>query len=275
MDSTLTANARQLELVADTFRLPSPAVASFAPHGLDISPDATEADLVALGSRIFAVRSWTKWGLGSVFAAMMRARPHPDAANHPGEFDTTWAGEFADAHHLDPKERREMMGVYLFYRGGSPTPALSFEHHREAMWGATVALPPEGDALPPSPSLERGASSKHPGGTAPARAPAATGGTSPATAASAYLLKAASDGLSVTQLRAHIRTSRQTEKREQRELALAGYSVVFDFHRFAARELPLVAAYSPDRARLVLADLGQAPLDYIAALQRAAAITHA
>jgi hypothetical protein len=267
-------NARQLELVADTFRLPSPAIASFAPHGLDISPDATEADLVALGSRIFAVRSWTKWGLGSVFAAMMRARPHPDTANHPGEFDTTWASEFADAHHLDPKERREMMGVYLFYRGGSPTPALSFEHHREAMWGATVAFPDEGDTPHPVASPERGASSQHPGGVSLARPPASTTkGTSPVTTAGAYLLRAASDGLSVTQLRAHIRTSRQTEKREQRELALAGYSVVFDFHRFAARELPLVAAYSPERARLVISDLGQTSLDYIAALQRAATIT--
>jgi hypothetical protein len=50
---------------------------------------------------------------------------------------------------------------------------------------------------------------------------------------------------------------------------------VFDFHRFAARELAAIADLKPERARMILADLGQESLDFLAALQRVAAITHA
>jgi hypothetical protein len=88
----------------------------------------------------------------------------------------------------------------------------------------------------------------------------------------AYLAAAAASGMSVTQLRAHIRGSQRTERTEQRELSIAAYGAVFDFHRFATRELASVSDCKPERARMILADLGQSSLDYIAALQRIAAI---
>jgi hypothetical protein len=77
--------------------------------------------------------------------------------------------------------------------------------------------------------------------------------------------------MTLTQLRAHIRGSQRTERPEQRELSLAAYSAVFDFHRFATRELAAVADMKPERARMIIADLGQTSLDFIAALQRIAA----
>jgi hypothetical protein len=356
MDNITTrTHPKQLTLVAETIRLPRPELAAFTDQGLTISPDATEADLIALGSRLFAVRSWTKWGLGSVFAAMLTKRPHPDASGHPGEYDTGWVSDFADAHHLDPKERRELIGVALFYGGVSPTPGLSFEHHREAMWGAAnlgaggaypapdssparkghtlsalgaalLSVPTE--SLPPPPASHRGHNSTQPssfssnGGTAafiddtstetggaslaqpsgehataqqahatlspiansqratpapfcasaPPSAPASPNIPAQRLSALTYLQTAASSGMSVTQLRAHIRGSQRTERTEQRELSIAAYGAVFDFHRFATRELATVADCKPERARMILADLGQSSLDYIAALQRIAAI---
>lgn len=251
-------STQQLDLVEATFRLPSPSVATFTHTGLQIAPGATEADLLALGNCIFAVRSWAKWGLGSVFAEMMRKRPHPDARNHPGEYDLTWASDFADAHHLDPKERRELLGVFLFYREGSPTPGLSFEHHREAMWGA-ANLAPEGVDMPT-------------GGVPPSAPSVPSGGAT--TKAAAYLREAAAESLSVTQLRARIRATQRTTQETPAQTApldLASYSAVFDFHRYCARELPNLGRCSPERARVILADLGQEALDYIAALQSKAA----
>ena len=85
----------QLELLTESIRLPAPALARVTVNGLDIDPTTSEADLMAIGSRLFAVRSWTKWALGSVFAAMMRARPHPDQRNHSGEFETGWVSDLA------------------------------------------------------------------------------------------------------------------------------------------------------------------------------------
>lgn len=330
-------HAKQLTLITETLRLPRPDIATFTAQGLAISPDASEADLVALGTRLFAVRSWTKWGLGSVFAAMLQKRPHPDTHGHPGEYDTGWVSDFADSHHLDPKERRELIGVALFYGGSSPTPHLSFEHHREAMWAASN-LQTGGDQSAPTSSLNGGgAHSPAPNSPAPTaqsnRAPTAphTGGThlpshppvfqqagggdishphSPITGggispppvhthggdstpdtlalpslpaesspqralALRYLNDAAAQQMSVSQLRAHIRGAQRTAKPEQRELSLAAYSAVFDFHRFAARELAAISDLKPERARMILADLGQESLDFISALQRTAAIPRA
>ena len=331
MDNTTTRTSpKQLTLVAETIRLPRPELAVFTDQGLTISRDASEADLIALGSRLFAVRSWTKWGLGSVFAAMLTKRPHPDTSGRPGEYDTGWVSDFADAHHLDPKERRELIGVALFYGGVSPTPGLSFEHHREAMWGAANltgggSTPPplasqRGGHVPqplapaissaaaalsfsPPPPFARGdlrhataPNSENAGGhssvldptpctmagpLAPRLDPAPSAYPTPPASPSipaqrvsalAYLQAAAAGSMSVTQLRAHIRGSQRTERTEQRELSIAAYGAVFDFHRFATRELASVSDCKPERARMILADLGQSSLDYIAALQRIAAI---
>lgn len=394
----MTTNARQLLLISETIRLPHPGIATFTVQGLTISENATESDLLALGTRLLAVRSWTRWGLGSVFAAMLTKRPHPDASGHAGEFDTGWVSDFADAHRLDHKERRELIGVALFYGGASPTPHLSFEHHREAMWGAAnlstpaptlaanakngaapgahldgikneragggsgISEPPTNHAGGPSPLQRQG---RDPAPPAALTAHAASGVSSPSdsgspsgeqrpvpantprpihascaifstdgyrlkssspsarrgapttittgansnaqgdafrspslsptgaphahhagasplagtptqrTAALAYLRTADASGMTLTQLRAHIRASQRTEQPVQRELSLAAYSAVFDFHRFAARELSTIAYLQPERARMILADLGQESLDFLAALQRVAANTHA
>jgi len=383
---------QQLTLITETLRLPRPDIATVTDQGLVISEDATESDLLALGARLFAVRSWTKWGLGSVFAAMLKKRPHPDFAGHPGEYDTGWVSDFADAHRLDPKERRELIGVCLFYGGASPTPHLSFEHHREAMWGAASFNASEAGGITPLVSSRHGGASPrsnsaptpaafdspthptetnggasfpttagavkasgaslaaggvvqpdsggrvqsghghllraapttstaHENGTPPgapalvafstnhaatpahaaesfadsrgsnpppedssargvfatpahAAATFQTGGAS-RNAAVAYLRTAEASGMTLTQLRAHIRASQRTEQPVQREIAIAAYSAVFDFHRFAARELAAIADLKPERARMILADLGQESLDFLAALQRVAANTHA
>jgi hypothetical protein len=347
--------ARQLTLVTETLRLPRPELAAFTEQGLAISPEASESDLIALGSRLFAVRSWTKWGLGSVFAAMLSKRPHPDQAGHPGEYDTGWVSDFADAHHLDPKERRELIGVALFYGGVSPSPHLSFEHHREAMWAVSNLAPSGGNSpaipvndtggilrksranspsspapvllpapvelhggaqpiaptdfqlspppssgqegahlIPGPPSLATGVALPPPDhsthipapthGTFPTDTPVhqsppplfADGGSqqsaSQRASALAYLAEADRRGLTLSQFRAHIRQTQRTQKPEQRELALAAYSVVFDFHRFAARELAAIATLKPDRARMILSDLGSESLAFIAELQRLAAV---
>jgi hypothetical protein len=165
--------------------------------------------------------------------------------------------DFATAHHLDPKERREMLGVVLFYRGASPTPGLSFEHHREAMWGAAEATTGGGD--------EAGAA------TTGARGRSARAGASPLATACAYLTRAETDQLTVTKLRAEIRSTQRTTPVEQRDLAFAPYAVVFDFRRFAAREMQTIDKLTPERARLVLADLGSETLAYLDALRSVAA----
>lgn len=224
----------QLELLTDTVRLP--AIATPYSGGLIISPDATEADLLNLGARLFALRAWLKWSLGCLLAEMSKKRAHPDARNHPGEYDVGWVTEFSTAHCLDPKERRELLGVVTFFGGNSgsasPAPALSYEHHREAMWAADTGEP--------------GAAAR----------------------AASYLEVAARDGLSVTAMRRHIRSSQRITTPEPRQPELAGYGVVFDFRRFVARELADLDSITPTRAAAMLADLG---LDTLATLNALAA----
>lgn len=231
----------QLELLLETLHLPSDGV-SFTTHGLDIAPVATDQELLSIGHRLFAVRLYTKWALGSLFAEMQRRqRARQDerqtrGGKSFGDPDIIPGGalEFASVHDIDPKEFREVTGVCTFYADCKDTPALSFDHHREAMWGVDDGQPKQ---------LER---------------------------ALGFLRYAFEHKLSVTQLRRHIRASHASEPAEPEQLEIASYAVVFDFMRWCKRELQQVHTYSPDRARLILSDLGQATFDYIDALRELA-----
>lgn len=221
---------RQLELLSDTVRLPS--VATITGRGLEISPSATEGDLLNLGARLFALRAWVKWSLGCLFAEMLKKRPHPDARNHPNEYDTGWVSEFADAHALDPKERREMLGVVTFFgANASPAPHLSYEHHREAMWAADTGEP--------------GAHTR----------------------AAQFLRDAEAHALSVTAMRRRIRSAQRIAIPEPTQPDLAGYGVVFDFRRFVARSLSDIDSISQARAQAIISDIGQDTLTILHALQ--------
>jgi len=217
-----------LSLVAESFILPKSGLAQFAPRGLSIAPHASEADLLDIGHRVFAVRGQIKWMLGSLFAAMIEARDAkrnalPAHAQNTIEAGHAWVSAFADAHHLDPKERRELVGVHLFFRDFKDPPPLSFDHYKEVMWGVDDGKP---DAK------GRGAS---------------------------FLAHAHTHSLTVTELRRHIRASQATHHPEPKQLEMAHYSAVFEAMRFAKRELPLLSSYDSERAALILSDLGDMP----------------
>jgi hypothetical protein len=224
-----------LSLVAESFILPKAGLAQFAPRGLSIAPHASEADLLDIGHRVFAVRGQLKWMIGSLFAAMIEARDKqraalPTHAQNTIDAGHSWVSSFADAHLLDPKERRELLGVYLFFRDFKDPPALSFDHYKEVMWGVDDGKPN---------AKERGAS---------------------------FLTHAQVHGLTVTELRRHIRASQATHQPEPKQLEMAHYSAVFEAMRFAKRELPLVQSYTLERCALILEDLGDTPA-YVDALR--------
>lgn len=233
----------QLGLVTDTLHLPTaPGVCRVGPRGLIFAPNATEADLLDVGHSLFAVRSYTKWALGSLFAEMRRKRDERREDAKAGRNDIprevakaddggAWSGEFALAHHMDPKEYREVIGVVTFYAGQEHIPGLDFEHYREAMWATDDGQP---------------------------------GGVS---RAMGYLRVARERGLKVTEMRRYIRSSSATEPSEPKQMELAAYGAVFDFMRFAKRELDEVERYTPERAALILSDLGESTLSYIDALR--------
>lgn len=234
----------QMELISETLRLRAEGVADFTPHGLLFRPDVSEADLLIVGRRLFAVRSYVKWAMGSVFAAMVRVREARREASARARKDekngTEWAGEFAAAHQLDPKEYREMIGVFTFYRVGTDSGekalrelgSLSFEHYREAMWAVDDGQPQQ---------LER---------------------------AIAHLRHARDQRwTTVAPLRRYIRSSSATQTVEPTQPELAAYGAVFEFMRWAKRELDRVESYTPERAALILSDLGDSTLSYIDALR--------
>ncbi len=227
----------QLELISETIRLPASGVATFGERGLVFSQARTKADLATVGHALFAARSYMKWALGSLFGEMCALRTSVAGTEKDIAADEAWAREFATAHHLDPKEYREMLGVFLFYRGASDLPGLSFEHYREAMWGADDGQP---------------------------------GGIHRAIG---YLRIAHAQGMTVTALRRHIRTSQATEIPEEEQVEIAAYTAVFDFMRFAKRELDNVHDYSSQRAQQILDDLGAGTLSYIDALREIASGT--
>lgn len=208
----------QLDLITESMRLAEPGLVQYGETGLTISPEATDDQLISIGHRLMAVRSYLKWSIGSLLFEMARRRK-----------DDSWVSSFCVAHNLDPKERREMMGVYEFYKGGD-TPALSYEHHREAMWGV--------------------------GNNGGARDRAV-----------AYLRTAQEQGLSYTVLRRTIRLSTTTTVIEPTQPELADYSIVFDFMRYTRNQLPHLATYTPERARIVLADLGECSVQFIEQLK--------
>lgn len=208
----------------------------YTQRGFAIGELVSDKDLIEAGNRLFAAKSYLNWALGSVFAEMLARKRDRKEHNEPGvHFDDAWLAQYTEGHALDPKEKRELLGVFQFYARAGDTPPLSYEHHREAMWGAANGQPGE---------LNR---------------------------AIAYLDRAHKEGLTYTQLRRVIRKEKVTEKPEPKQAELAHYSAVFDFMRFAKRELDKVSDYTPQQAKLILADLGEPTLSYIDALREIAA----
>lgn len=208
-------------LLDETLRLS--ASVQIVPRDLIIPPQVEDDQLPALANRVLAVRGFSKWALGAVLNQMVVRRPITHAGVATGEHDSEWAFAYAEAAGLDPKERRAVMGVYAFFPPKLRTFELSWEHYCECMWGVSDGRP---NAL--------------------ARA-------------LAFLQVASRESLSITALRKHIRGAQITEQADetQVEAALLNYGAVFEFERFAGRELDHMETYTAERAAAVLADLSK------------------
>jgi hypothetical protein len=139
--------------------------------------------------------------------------------------DETWAHEFSEAHDIDPKERREMLAIHTFYPPESRSIDLSYEHYKEAMLGIDDGKPDQ---------LKR---------------------------AVAYLESAVAHHWSHTGLRRHIRSSQATELPDTTQSEFNGYGAIFDFRRYIQHQS--TTPLTPERARLLLNDIGQETLDFI------------
>jgi hypothetical protein len=241
-------NPAQLELITESLRIPCNGV-RIAERGLTFRGAETDSELVRVGSALFGVRSVLKWSLGSLFAEMQRRsadkkqreeKKRAEGCDLPAWHDQRGgvrAGDFAESHQLDPKEFREVLGVFTFYQGAKDMPRVSFEHAREAMWAVDDGQPRQSER------------------------------------ALAYLRLAEERSMTLTQLRRHMRSSGVTEPVETMQLDLAQYSAVFDFRRWAQGELDKLPNYTPERARVILVDIGESTLSYIDALRAIAAGT--
>jgi hypothetical protein len=152
-------------------------------------------------------------------------------AAHRSRKGNTQTTEFCEAHGITSKQRRELLFVHDFYPPTSRTHHLSYAHYRDA---ALIAQP-----LPKA-----------------------------RTVALAYLTQAAAHSWSVGQLRKAMRAAHATPEQPTTTQA-TGYSVVYDLRRFATKELPGVPRWSPERAKLVLADMGPAA-EFIEQIRRIA-----
>ena len=81
------------------------------------------------------------------------------------------------------------------------------------------------------------------------------------------LLQSAAGGMTISDFRRHIWTHHATKAREPRQTDLALYSAVFEFRRYAKRELSHITEFKPERACLSLYDLGEETLLFIDALR--------
>ena len=199
----------------------------FTRNSLVFAAQLADEAIPEIGRRIHLIRGFSKWAMGAVLAEMIRRR----------DADETWANEFTAAIQMDPKERREILGVHTFFPPPARTINLSYEHYREAMWGVADGKPE---------ALRR---------------------------ALDYLRRARDGDWSLSQLRLTIRREQATEQPDaptQADLDLARYGAVFTFRAFAAAELPNAATLTPERAQMILSDLGDAP-KYIDALRERAA----
>lgn len=190
----------------------------FTPCSLAIPAQLEDEALPMIARRVCLVRGFSRWALGAVLCEMVARRSRPGFPP-----DLSWANDCADTLQLDPKERREVMAVHAFYPSAMRFTALTYEHHREAMWhaddGAATAL----------------------------------------RTALAYLQHAAKEHLDVPKLRAHMRRASTTERVEvQTESpAITAYNAVFDFRRWAVMQLASPESLTKERAAIILTDLGE------------------
>lgn len=192
-------------------------------RSLAIPSTLTDAQLPAVGAKLLSVRGCLKWAIGSVLSEMISRK------STQKQTDETWATEFAEAHDIDPKERRELLAIHLFYPSDSRTIDLSYEHYKEAMLGIDDGKPNQ---------LKR---------------------------ALAYLQTAALNHWSHTQLRRHIRSSQAQEFPDTTQTHFQGYGAVFDFRRYIQHESQ--HPITPERARLLLQDIGEDTLSFLDTLR--------
>ena len=225
----------QFQLASDTLTLAESPHLAFTERGLTFAKSITDAELLTIGHRLFAVRGYLNWAIGSFFSEMLTRR-----TNEKLTTDESWLLEFCETLRIDPKLRRECLEVFQFYsRAPADTPRLSYDHHREAYWGTCDGRPRQ---------LQR---------------------------AIAHLRAAQNDSLSVSELRRLIRSSSVTEHPDSTQTEFEGYGVVFEFRRFAARELPNLSSITPERASLLLSDIGDDALAFIDGLRAKAVSSHA
>ena len=230
---TIPTKPTQLALLEDTLSIPG---ATIARRNLLIDRATKDEDLPAIGYRLIAVRGFSKWGLGALMGEMIGRAGLGEGTPNDTDLAATQAGHWADCAGIDPKERRELLGVATFYPPRERTRDLSWEHYREAMWGIADGLPNQ---------LGR---------------------------ACDLLDEAVEKAWTVTALRRYIRASQATEQPSDKQQShLDGYGCVFDFRRYAARELECIATYTPERAALLLADIGDEAIRFIEELRSIAA----
>jgi hypothetical protein len=208
----------EFQLAAETLTLRASPHVAFTERGIQFAPTISDKDLLSIGHRLFAVKSYLTWAIGSLFNEMLRRRTDPK-----GNTDAEWLLSFCESLRIDPKLRREALEVFQFYQAAPATaPRLNFEYYREAYWGTCDGKPEQ---------LSR---------------------------ALRYLEAAERDTLSVTELRRLIRSSHAVEQPDETQSEFEGYGVIFDFRRMASRELSSLASYTSERAALILSDLGDA-----------------
>lgn len=186
----------------------------FTPCSLAIPAQLEDEALPMIARRVCLVRGFSRWALGSILCEMVNRRDGNDQ----------WANDCANALQLDPKERREVMAVHLFFPANTRVPALTYEHHREAMWAVSDGHP------------------------------------TPLPRAITFLKQAVRDRLDVPQLRKVMRQAHTTEPTEHQTEApgIGGYNAVFEFRRWCLAQRDTLRTMPKERAELILTDLGEA-----------------
>ena len=193
--------------------------------------DKSDIDLSKLIRASIKSRDQLKWMIGDALTELERRHP---IENRGGKNDQ-WVNDFCLAIGLHHQKRKELIAVCLFYPPAKRTHALSYEHYRDAMFGSDPSSP-----------------------NAIARA-------------IVYLDHCVHHSLTVSKLRQHIRQSTRIHSKQSDKSAISSYSPVFAFRRFAKAQVKDNTRITKQRARIILADLGDDVPRLLSTLQRIAA----
>lgn len=192
--------------------------------------DKSDAQLAALVRDAIKSRDQLKWAIGDALTELEKRHP---IENRGGKNDQ-WVNDFCKAIGMHHQQRKELITVCLFYPSPLRSHALSFEHYRDAMIGAQPAT---------AGAMQR---------------------------AIGYLHHCVHHTLTVSALRRHIRQSSRIHSAQRNNSTLALYAPVFAFRRFAKAQTKAKSQITKQRARLILADLGEDVPNLITTLQRIA-----